>query len=93
MHHPDRITLLHWHLSNYPPVDAISTRDLARTTWPGLTDYSLGPLAVHARINTIPHLLNGATTQAHTTALLLLALLHTTAEREAISATEPTYPA
>ncbi|HSV67509.1 MAG TPA: hypothetical protein VLJ59_16590 [Mycobacteriales bacterium] len=82
MHHPDRITLLRWHLPNYPPMDTISTRDLARTTWPGLTDYNLGPLAVHARINTIPHLPNDATTEAHNIALLLLALLHHTTERQ-----------
>jgi len=86
MHESDQMAVLRWHLPAYPPPDeAICTRELAETVWPDLPDYDLGPLAAHARLDAATRLPAGAATQAHTTALLLLALLHDAAEH----ATDP----
>lgn len=76
VHDPRRWAVLHAHLPDWQPTALIFTRPLARSIWPDLPSYDLGPLTHQVGIAPTATI-TGATTEVHALALLLLTLAHT----------------
>jgi hypothetical protein len=73
LHDPDQWEVLRRHLPDWHPAEVVLTRLLAEQTWPGLSDYSLGPLTATAGLPSPAG--PGAVVQAQVTTLLLGSLL------------------
>ncbi len=74
VHDLGRWAVLRAHLPDWQPPAVVFTQRLAQTIWPGLDGYDLPPLTQQTGITPAPDTCGDASAEAHTVALLLLAL-------------------